>query len=60
VLEWARRGKRVSPKVEGIIHSIGFIILLGLMVLTGAALMLVINPLVVAELGKRVAGIRIN
>jgi regulator of sigma E protease len=33
VLEWARRGKRVSPKVEGIIHSIGFVILLGLMVL---------------------------
>jgi regulator of sigma E protease len=33
VLEWARRGKRVSPKVETIIHSIGFFILLGLMVL---------------------------
>jgi regulator of sigma E protease len=32
-VEWARRGKRVSPKVEGIIHSIGFVILLGLMVL---------------------------
>jgi regulator of sigma E protease len=33
VLEWARRGKRVSPRVEAIIHSIGFFILLGLMVL---------------------------
>ncbi len=33
LLEWVRRGKRVSPKVEGIVHSIGFIILLGLMVL---------------------------
>jgi len=33
VLEWARRGKRVSPRVEGIVHSVGFIILLGLMVL---------------------------
>jgi regulator of sigma E protease len=33
LLEWVRRGKRVSPKVEGIIHSVGFIILLGLMVL---------------------------
>lgn len=33
VIEWARRGKRVSPKVEGIVHSIGFIILLALLVL---------------------------
>jgi regulator of sigma E protease len=33
VVEWARRGKRVSPKVEGIVHSIGFFILLGLMLL---------------------------
>jgi regulator of sigma E protease len=33
VVEWARRGKRVSPKVETIVHSIGFFILLGLMVL---------------------------
>ncbi len=32
-LEWVRGGKRVSPKVEGIVHSIGFIILLGLLVL---------------------------
>jgi regulator of sigma E protease len=33
VLEWARRGKRVSPKVETIIHSVGFFILLAFMVL---------------------------
>lgn len=32
IIEWLRRGKRVSPRVEGIVHSIGFIILLGLMV----------------------------
>jgi regulator of sigma E protease len=32
-IEWARRGKRVSPKVESIVHSVGFFILLGLMVL---------------------------
>jgi regulator of sigma E protease len=33
LLEWVRRGKRVSAKVEGIVHSIGFMILLGLLVL---------------------------
>jgi regulator of sigma E protease len=33
LVEWARRGKRVSPKVEGIVHSVGFFILLALMVL---------------------------
>ena len=32
-LEWVRGGRRVSPKAEGIVHSIGFIILLGLLVL---------------------------
>jgi regulator of sigma E protease len=32
-IEWIRRGKRISPKVEGLIHSVGFIVLLGLMVL---------------------------
>lgn len=30
LLEWVRRGKRISPKVEGIIHFIGFVILIGL------------------------------
>jgi regulator of sigma E protease len=33
VVEWLRRGKRVSPRVENIVHSLGFIILLGLMLL---------------------------
>jgi regulator of sigma E protease len=33
LLEWVRRGKRVSTRVEGIVHSIGFIILLALLVL---------------------------
>ena len=33
VLEWLRRGKRVSPKVEGIVHSVGFMILIALMLL---------------------------
>jgi regulator of sigma E protease len=28
LLEWVRRGKRVSPKVEGMVHSIGFIMLM--------------------------------
>jgi regulator of sigma E protease len=32
-LEWIRRGKRVSPRVEGIVHSIGFFILIALMIL---------------------------
>jgi regulator of sigma E protease len=33
ILEWIRRGKRVSARTEGIVHSIGFVILLGLLVL---------------------------
>jgi regulator of sigma E protease len=33
LIEWARRGKRVSPRVEGIVHTIGFVVLLGLLVL---------------------------
>jgi regulator of sigma E protease len=33
VVEWARRGKRISPKVENIVHSVGFFILLALLVL---------------------------
>jgi regulator of sigma E protease len=32
LLEVARRGKRVSPKTEGIVHLIGFIMLISLMV----------------------------
>ncbi len=33
LLEWIRRGKRVSARTEGIVHSLGFVILLGLLVL---------------------------
>ena len=28
LLEWVRRGKRVSPKTEGMVHTIGFILLI--------------------------------
>jgi regulator of sigma E protease len=31
LVEWVRRGKRVSPKTEGLIHAIGFVLLLGVM-----------------------------
>jgi regulator of sigma E protease len=31
VIEWLRRGKRVSPRTQTIIHSTGFIVLLALM-----------------------------
>jgi regulator of sigma E protease len=31
MLEWIRRGKRISPKREGLVHLIGFIILMALM-----------------------------
>ena len=27
-LEWVRRGKRISPKIEGLIHAIGFALLM--------------------------------
>lgn len=30
VVEWFRRGERVSPKVEGLIHTIGFFMLMAL------------------------------
>ena len=33
LLEWVRRGKRVSPRVEGIIHMIGFAMLISLILL---------------------------
>ncbi len=32
-LEWVRRGKRVPPKTEGMIHLIGFFLLMGVLVL---------------------------
>ena len=31
LLEWVRRGKRVSPKIEGIVHTIGFFTLIAAM-----------------------------
>lgn len=31
LLEWVRRGKRISPKREGLVHLIGFVILMALM-----------------------------
>ncbi len=33
IIEWIRRGKRISPRIETIVHSIGFMILLGLLLL---------------------------
>ena len=33
LLEWVRRGKRVSPRIEGLVHMIGFAMLIGLMLL---------------------------
>lgn len=30
IIEWVRRGKRVSPKKEGLVHLVGFAILIGL------------------------------
>lgn len=33
LLEWIRRGKRISPRIENIVHSVGFMILLALLVL---------------------------
>jgi len=33
IIEWMRRGKRVSARIEGIVHSVGFLILLALLVL---------------------------
>ncbi len=33
LIEWLRRGKRVPPKVENLVHLIGFVILIALIVL---------------------------
>lgn len=30
LLEWVRRGKRISPKTEGLVHLIGFMVLIAL------------------------------
>jgi len=32
VIEWVRRGKRISPEREGLVHMVGFIVLIGLIV----------------------------
>ena len=32
LIEWARRGRRISPQREGLVHVIGFAILIGLIV----------------------------
>jgi len=30
LLEWVRRGKKISPKTEGLVHLIGFAMLIAL------------------------------
>ncbi|MFC2048266.1 RIP metalloprotease RseP [Chloroflexota bacterium] len=32
LLEWVRRGKRIAPKTEGLVHTVGFILLITAMV----------------------------
>ncbi len=32
ILEWVRRGKRIAPKTEGLVHLIGFVMLMGVFV----------------------------
>ena len=32
LLEWIRHGKRVSPKTEALVHSIGFMVLMLLLI----------------------------
>ena len=29
-LEWVRRGKRISPQREGLVHAVGFVVLISL------------------------------
>ncbi len=35
LLEWVRRGKRIPPEKEGIVHLVGFVVLIGLLVALG-------------------------
>ena len=35
-IEWVRRGKKVSPEREGLVHLIGFIVLISLIILISA------------------------
>jgi regulator of sigma E protease len=32
-IEWIRKGKKISPRVEGMVHFAGFILLIGLMLI---------------------------
>ena len=32
LLEWVRRGKRISPEREGLVHLVGFVIVIGFVV----------------------------
>ena len=36
ILEWVRRGKRVPPEREGLVHLIGFAFLIGVILLISA------------------------
>ena len=31
-IEWARKGKRISPQKEGLVHMVGFILLIGMII----------------------------
>ena len=33
MIEWVRRGKRISPEREGLVHLVGFVVLIGFIVL---------------------------
>ncbi|MCH8186943.1 MAG: site-2 protease family protein, partial [Chloroflexi bacterium] len=33
MIEWVRRGKRISPEREGLVHLIGFVVLIGFIVI---------------------------
>ena len=35
-IEWVRRGKRIPPEKEGLVHLIGFVVLIGLIILISA------------------------
>ena len=44
LLEWVRRGKRISPKKEGLVHLVGFFMLMGLiLVITYQDIIRIIN-----------------
>src|SRR5918992_1745696 len=35
-IEWVRRGKRIPPEKEGLVHLIGFVVLIGIIILISA------------------------